>query len=326
MAGSAATLLVRCTALGGSDRIGLVRHNKFRIAQVVVTELSLDICVLGVADTPLNAARGYRNGADLVPGEPVHAIANRTGRDFSLVNGRVTKALGTDTHLETDLVLPNGALSAVVFDRDGNLIGLAAPAPGDVTTVSPLTPPVASAANLHGQEAAPARSSKREVTERSAHAKPMLQATLVATQRLRPVLQLGDRLEARLWTSADAYAYCFHLDGDGRVSRVLPNRFQPDALVRAGIEIAIPGSGAGFEIIAERAGASEEVRCFAAESDPGPELPSELVSTDLTPLLVGSLSEVADAFRRHGADVIEITLPLRVAGGSPVTAALSPGM
>jgi hypothetical protein len=125
-----------------------------------------------------------------------------------------------------------------------------------------------------------------------------------------------------LWAGADAYAYCFYADSDGRVSRVLPNRFQPDALVPAGRKITIPRTGAGFEIVPEKPDTSEEIRCFVAERDPGPALPAALISIDLAPLPADSLLDVAGAFRRSGSDVVEVGLLIQVVGEDHITAAL----
>src|SRR5215204_7168208 len=100
----------------------------------------------------------------------------------------------------------------------------------------------------------------------------------------RPVLRVEERLEVHLRTGADVYAYCFYADSDGRVSRVFPNRFQPNALVRAGRKVTIPGIGAGFEIVPEKPDSSEEIRCFVAERDPAPALPAALIAIDLAAL------------------------------------------
>jgi Domain of unknown function (DUF4384)/Trypsin-like peptidase domain len=333
---SDATLLASCGALDGSERIGLVRHNKFRVARVIVADPGRGVCVLSVADVPLNVARGYRNPTDLEVGEPVYAVTSRTSADFSLTEGRVVGLPGPGSSLETSLALPTGMLSAVVFDRHGSLVGLGAPASDGRTLVAPITATVAPTLALRDREAAEAPSRRRglepgegpyagepeePVATVAAQPETTLQVALTTRQGSRPVLRAKERLEAHLRAGAAAYAYCFYADSDGRVSRVFPNRFQPDALVPVGGEVTIPGIGAGFEIVPEKPDTSEEIRCFAAERDPGLALPTALVSIDLAPLPVGSLLDVADAFRAS-SDVVEVGLPIRVTGEDHITTAL----
>jgi hypothetical protein len=150
-----------------------------------------------------------------------------------------------------------------------------------------------------------------------------LQVALATEQGSRPVLRVEERLEVHLRTGADVYAYCFYADSDGRVSRVFPNRFQPNALVRAGRKVTIPGIGAGFEIVPEKPDTSEEIRCFVAERDPAPALPAALISIDLAPLPADSLLDVAGAFRRAGRAVVEVGLPIQVVGEDHITARLN---
>jgi hypothetical protein len=334
---SNSSLLASCGALGGSERIGLVRHGKFRIARLSATDPGRDICVLDVADVPLNVAREYRNPTDLAVGEPVYAVTNRTKADFSLIEGRVIGAFGVVPSLETSLVLPAGMLSAVVFDRYGSLVGLGAPAPGSQTLVTPITATLAPTLVVRDHEVQGTPSCKRDhepsegaqageseklAVAAAAQPEATLQVTLSARQGSRPVLKTKEPLEVHLWAGADAYAYCFYADSDGRVSRVLPNRFQPDALVPAGRKVTIPRTGAGFTIVPEKPDTSEEIRCFVAERDPGPALPAALISLDLAPLPADSLLDVAGAFRRAGSAVVEVGLPIQVVGEDHITAAL----
>ncbi len=323
---SATTLLAHCTSLSGSDRVGLVRHNKFRVAGSVAADPHGDVCMLTVADAPLKVANWYRSPADIDVGEPVFAIVNRTAADISLVEGRVTALAGAEAHLQTSLVLPAGVLSAIVFDRDANLLGLGAPSIDGTTSVAPITAALAPLLELRHQQATGVSAPERKFApsndfQRDAVAEPIamppaataaLRLDLVARQGPRPVLNVDERLQAQLRTTGDAYVYCFYQDDDGQVSRVFPNRFQPDALVRADRTVAVPGDGAGFELVANRAGANEELRCFAAAHDPGPSLPADLVSTDLEPLPVNALTEVAAAFRHVDAAVAEAELLIEV--------------
>jgi hypothetical protein len=149
------------------------------------------------------------------------------------------------------------------------------------------------------------------------------QVVLAGGQGSQLALRAKERLQVHLRVGTAAYAYCFYADCDGRVSRVFPNRFQPNALIPAGREIMIPGIGAGFQIVPEKPGTREEIRCFAAERDLASAVPDALISNDLTPLPVGSLLDVADAFRRAGSSMVEVSLPIWVVGEARITARLS---
>lgn len=326
-------LLVRCDALSGSARIGVVRHNKFRIAGIVATDANNEICVLNAPDAPLRAASWYRSSAGVTVGESVYAIVNRTAADITLIKGQVTAVHGAEPILATDLVLPRGMASAIVFDQDGNLLGLAGYAGNKTSLVAPITTTVAPALQRRRQQAVQSSTSgfagddgsEQDTSMNTAGAAPPQPATtlhvsLVAGKGSRPVLQLGERLETHLRVSADAYVYCFHMDSDGRISRVFPNRFQPDALVPAKLGVMLPGHDAGFELVAEVPNSREELRCFAAERDPGPSLPAVLVSIDLVPLPRVTMTEVTMAFRRIGTGAADVTLPILVAGTTQVAA------
>ena len=118
-------LLVSCNAVGGRSRVGLVRHNKYRIAQAAPAESGGQVCALTVTDTPLTAASTYRDRRDLRVGEPVYALSNRTNADVALTGGTLMAKASTSGQLKTSIVLPAATRSAVLIDGRGNLIGLA---------------------------------------------------------------------------------------------------------------------------------------------------------------------------------------------------------
>ena len=67
-------------------RVGLVRHNKYRIARVTADE-SGQVCRLTVAEGPLTPVAGFRSFADLRVGEPVVALASRTSAEVAAAPG-----------------------------------------------------------------------------------------------------------------------------------------------------------------------------------------------------------------------------------------------
>ena len=44
-------------------------------------------------------------------------------------------------------------------------------------------------------------------------------------------------------STQDAYVYCYYQDSKGTVARIFPNRFQPDSLLHAGVQIQVPQPG-----------------------------------------------------------------------------------
>ncbi len=97
----------------------------------------------------------------------------------------------------------------------------------------------------------------------------------------------------------DAYVYCYYQDSTGSVARIFPNRFQPDPLLHAGVQVEIPPAGTkSFALRFDKAGVHEAVACLGADREVGLTLPASLKAQDLEPLPVSGLDDVASAFRR----------------------------
>ena len=134
-------LIAFCTATGGRARVGLVRHNKYRLATVEPDQTG-QLCRLNVENGPLNPALGYRTFADVRVGEPVTALASATASEVTLSRGWLAgKGTADDPFLETTAAPPDTA-SVVLIDGAGNLIGLGGAGPtSDATLVAvPVTP------------------------------------------------------------------------------------------------------------------------------------------------------------------------------------------
>jgi curli biogenesis system outer membrane secretion channel CsgG len=138
-----------------------------------------------------------------------------------------------------------------------------------------------------------------------------LTLTLATPAGGSPVYQVNQSLELTAIASQDSYVYCYYEDGGGAVTRIYPNQFQPDAYLIAGRPLAIPGD-AGFDIVFDRRGASEQVLCLAAPSELGVRLPPQLRTPDLAPMPVRSLDEVVTAYRQLDRGLVEARLPIRV--------------
>ena len=119
------TLLVSCRVVDGLGRVGIARHNKYRVARVVAADQGRSVCLLQASDTPLNVVRGFRWCGDLTPGEPIYAAASRTSSEVTVTEGHVTARHGTADAcaLATDLALPASG-SAILFDSVGRVVGL----------------------------------------------------------------------------------------------------------------------------------------------------------------------------------------------------------
>ncbi len=130
----------------------------------------------------------------------------------------------------------------------------------------------------------------------------------------RPTYHVGETMVLSVQPTNDAYVYCFYQDSTGTVSRIFPNRFQPDPLLHAGVQTEIPPAGAkSFAIRFDKPGVNEAVACLGADREIGLRLPDKLKAQDLEPLPVNGLDEVATRFREiPGARVDDARLGVEV--------------
>lgn len=108
---------------------------------------------------------------------------------------------------------------------------------------------------------------------------------------------VGEKLELYVEPTADAFTYCYYRDALGQVARLFPNRFAPDALLRARQTMPLPGS-APFDLLLDTPGSGDEVMCFASSDELGPLLPDQLQAQDLVQLPVQGLEEIELAFNQ----------------------------
>ena len=114
----------------------------------------------------------------------------------------------------------------------------------------------------------------------------------------RPTYRIGETMAVSVQPNRDEYVYCFYQDASGSVARIFPNRFQPDAFLRAGQLIEVPPAGQqSFALRFDAPGGSESVACLGADQEVGLRLPERLKVADLEPLPVSGLDEIATAFR-----------------------------
>lgn len=129
-----------------------------------------------------------------------------------------------------------------------------------------------------------------------------------------PLYKVGDKLRVRVTASQDSYVYCYYRDHKGKIARIFPNRFNPDAYTVAGETFALPSKKSGFDIVFDHHGANEEVACLASHKEIARALPSYLKVADLTPLPIRSLEQLVAAYKRiDPKGLVEKHLAIRVA-------------
>lgn len=137
--------------------------------------------------------------------------------------------------------------------------------------------------------------------------RPPPRAILATTRGPRPVYRPGESMAVQVQPTEDAYVYCYYQDASGQVARIFPNRFQPDAFIRARRLVEIPpGTGQTFRIEFDQAGGRETIACLAASDEVGLNLPATLKAQDLVPMPVGGIEEVIAAFQGAGRSPIDV--------------------
>ena len=125
----------------------------------------------------------------------------------------------------------------------------------------------------------------------------------------RPAYRLKELLKAQVQISNDGILYCYYKDVSGAIARIYPNRFSPDPFVKANKALTLPPENSPFQIKFDQVG-KEQIACFASERDLA--LPVNLKGADLTPLKVGSMDEIANAFRKANPSVAEAKLDISI--------------
>ncbi|MBM2802259.1 MAG: hypothetical protein HW419_152 [Deltaproteobacteria bacterium] len=59
--------------------------------------------------------------------------------------------------------------------------------------------------------------------------------------------RLGEEITFLVSSNTDGYLYLFHTDAERNVTRIYPNQFQPQAIIRSGQTLQVPAPGANFK-------------------------------------------------------------------------------
>jgi hypothetical protein len=119
---------------------------------------------------------------------------------------------------------------------------------------------------------------------------------------LRPDPRPGAPVSLSLRANQSAFAYCYIQEASGGISRIFPNRWQPDPLVKGGSDVTVPGAGS-FNLVLPASGVAETVACFASNVELGGRLPGEMQVGDLSPLPLRSLSDLRQVYRNSAAKI-----------------------
>jgi peptidoglycan hydrolase-like protein with peptidoglycan-binding domain len=146
-----------------------------------------------------------------------------------------------------------------------------------------------------------------------AQAPTALEISISTPRGQSPVYGIDDALEMSLSASQDAYVYCYYRDDADQISRIFPNRFQPDPYIVAGSTVPVLNKETPFSIQFVAAGNREEILCIASRGERGLRLSNALKTADLTPIPIGSLEEIVVSFEEAGrSELAEARLPISV--------------
>lgn len=112
--------------------------------------------------------------------------------------------------------------------------------------------------------------------------------------------QAGAEADVKLAVSSDATVYCFLLDAQGVVMRLLPNAGARQVRVNAGQTLLLRGEApqAQWRIHVHEKGLRETVGCFASEGNLVTRLPNVLQGSDFQAIPgIGSLEQIRDLIR-----------------------------
>lgn len=116
-------------------------------------------------------------------------------------------------------------------------------------------------------------------------------------------------------SNTDAYTYCFLQDEKKAVLRVLPNPWQPSAVLRARQPVPMPA--AGF-VVQSNPRFTQNLTCFATRNDIAAKLPSVLGGAGMAPINgAADMNAVAAALSQLGEEIVQASVEF---GGTEVRA------
>jgi serine/threonine protein kinase len=142
---------------------------------------------------------------------------------------------------------------------------------------------------------------------------------ILALTTAHPQYHAGDKFWFYAAVTDDSYLTCYYDDSSDTV-RIFPNRFQNKAYIAQGQRLEIPDMSTqdGFDITLDNDSVTEKILCLATTEDIHGRLPVKIWGKDLTPLPIGSMKEIIDAFVEIAPNSAVETLEIPVAPASPL--------
>jgi hypothetical protein len=112
-----------------------------------------------------------------------------------------------------------------------------------------------------------------------------------------PVYRIGDKLNLLVRVNRPAWLYCYYLQTDNKLLRIIPNKFQREMRLQAGRAEVFPGETLPFALPFLPPDGIELVKCFATNRDVEGELPEGMGGYDFKPLPRSAEWRLLDIFR-----------------------------
>ncbi|MFN3076160.1 MAG: DUF4384 domain-containing protein [Alphaproteobacteria bacterium] len=138
--------------------------------------------------------------------------------------------------------------------------------------------------------------------------KPVIGLRITSERGDSPAYGVKQILNASVEMDRNAFLYCFYQDTDGNISRLLPNRFRPNAFVRSR-SVPLSSTRQTVKIRFDKLG-TEHISCVAMNKEVP--LPAEIMTRDLVKLDLNSLDEIASMFRSVDEKTVEARMDITV--------------
>ncbi|MCB2101588.1 MAG: DUF4384 domain-containing protein [Rhodobacterales bacterium] len=132
-------------------------------------------------------------------------------------------------------------------------------------------------------------------------AMPELGLDLRTDRGVAPVYNVGESVVLTATPSETSYLACYYQEGQGDMVKLFPNPFDRASVVQAGQPLVIPGPNSLFSIKAETSGSEDRFLCVATTADLDDRLPLELVESEMAPIPVNGLEDIAGVYEEAGA-------------------------
>ncbi|MFK8079479.1 MAG: DUF4384 domain-containing protein [Granulosicoccus sp.] len=125
-------------------------------------------------------------------------------------------------------------------------------------------------------------------------------------------LSAGDLIKIEVEPAQDSQIHCYYRDGEGLVTRLFPNRFNAESLVRSGETLVLPESDE-WQLSATIAGASEDFMCIAIAPEWFDQLSVIPLLPDLQPKPAADLSQIYNRYKEAmGTKLIKQSISIAV--------------